>query len=254
MFFFLSKILYKILMPGSLVFLLLLSAVFFKKYRRKFSLAALLIFTVFSSPILCNEAFLLWEYPAKKISEMPVYDVGVVLSGFSVPEREPKDRTYFIRGADRLIHAVQLYKSGKLKKILLSGAPLFDAQGNILQKNNDLRETLLFCGVQEEDILTEEKSRNTFENAKFTAEILKKMPESDNILLITSSFHLRRASACFRGQGVVFDIFPTDFYAVEKSYGLRDLMPEEECFRNFSLLQHEIIGCVVYALMGYAEF
>ncbi len=52
---------------------------------------------------------------------MKPHDLGIVLTGATIPNRLPNDRIYFARGADRVTHTVQLYKLGLLKKILISG-------------------------------------------------------------------------------------------------------------------------------------
>jgi uncharacterized SAM-binding protein YcdF (DUF218 family) len=253
MFFILSKILYKLLMPASLLFFFLLAALVCRRFRKKLLITALSLFLIFSSPVLTNELFSLWEFPPVAFSNVKTCKVGVVLSGFSTPEMKPQDRTYFTRGADRLIHAVQLYKTGKIKKILVSGAPQFDNTGNLIEKENDIKNTLVVCGVAPEDILTEEKSRNTNENAVFTADLLRKNFPNEKILLITSSFHMRRAAACFRKNKIQFEQFPVDFYAREPHYTWRDFLPSEEAFQHFGLFIHEVTGFVVYRILGYGE-
>ena len=53
-------------------------------------------------------------------------------------------------------------------------------------------------GIPENDIIIENKSRNTHENAFYTAQLFEKNGFSkSNNLLITSSMHMRRAQACF---------------------------------------------------------
>ena len=57
-----------------------------------------------------------WEPPPKDFHSLPDYEVGIILTGVTNIDKTPKDRTYFNKGADRVTHAVQLYKMGKIKK------------------------------------------------------------------------------------------------------------------------------------------
>jgi uncharacterized SAM-binding protein YcdF (DUF218 family) len=64
-----------------------------------------------------------------------------------------------------------------------------------------MKNIALKLGVVESDILIEDKSMNSVENAINTAEILKKevgLENIDNLLLITSEFHLKRAMLSFK--------------------------------------------------------
>ena len=56
-------------------------------------------------------------------------------------------------------------------------------------------------GIPENDIIIENKSRNTHENAFYTGQLFEKNGFSkSNNLLITSSMHMRRAQACFENK------------------------------------------------------
>ena len=101
-------------------------------------------------------------------------------------------------------------------------------------------------------ILIENKSRNTHENAKFTAKLLKQHPELENNVLITSAFHMRRSQACFQKAGLNPAIFPADFYSSDRYYTPDELViPQEQALNEWSLLLHEIIGFLTYKFMGY---
>ena len=60
------------------------------------------------------------------------------------------------------------------------------------------RELLIRLGVPDSAIIVEPASRNTYENALFTREILKeKYPNATpRLLLITSAWHMRRSMGC----------------------------------------------------------
>lgn len=58
------------------------------------------------------------------------------------------------------------------------------------------RRKLMEQGVPEEKILTECKSTSTFENAQFSAQLMRERGFT-NAIIVTSWFHSRRALACF---------------------------------------------------------
>ena len=99
--------------------------------------------------------------------------------------------------ADRLVHAVALYKAGKAPVILVTGG---SAQGD-RSEAQVMRDILEVMGVPRGVILMEERSRNTHDNAVYSTELLQQR-ELRRILLVTSAFHMRRALALFEGRGL----------------------------------------------------
>jgi vancomycin permeability regulator SanA len=123
MFFILSKTLYYLMMPLVWVLGILLFARLTRNERLRKRLLTLGIGLVWllGNNFLVNEALLLWEIPPTPMSRVGSYDVAIVLTGITNSTKQPRDRAYFEKGADRITHALQLYKMGKVKKILISG-------------------------------------------------------------------------------------------------------------------------------------
>ncbi|MDX5420629.1 MAG: YdcF family protein, partial [Hymenobacteraceae bacterium] len=203
MFFVLSKILQFFLMPFLWVLLLLLLAAFLKpqKWRRISLLAALAILLVLSNPFLANEAWRAWEVEARPVSEVEQYDAAVILTGVTSYREDIPDRVHTTRGSDRFLHPLQLYRLGKIDKLVISGGSGL-VLGDAIPEAEQIEKILLMAGVAEEDIITEGNSRNTRENAVNTAALLEKHPDWEKVLLVTSAFHMRRSEACFRKAGV----------------------------------------------------
>ncbi|GAA4438320.1 hypothetical protein GCM10023188_33600 [Pontibacter saemangeumensis] len=253
MFFILSKTLHFLLMPLLWVLLLLLLAVFLKsiKWRRVSLLAGLAVLLLFTNPFLANEAWRAWEVNAVPISKVGQYDVAVILTGVTSYRADISDRIHTSRGADRFLHPLHLYRLGKVDQFLISGG-----SGQVLTDRvpeaEQIEKVLLMAGVPEEDIVTEGNSRNTHENAVNTARVLKQHPEWQEVLLVTSAFHMRRSEACFRKAGVDASSFSTDFYASEPRFTPDEtFIPSVVAFANWHLLIHEIAGYVVYKILGY---
>jgi uncharacterized SAM-binding protein YcdF (DUF218 family) len=100
---------------------------------------------------------------------------------------------------DRAPRAAELFHQGAAPRILLSGAG--DCEEN--------RRQLLDAGVPAAAIVTECRSTTTWENAQFTAPLLKSAGVS-NAIIVTSWYHSRRALNTFRAvvPGIHFASMP----------------------------------------------
>lgn len=111
-------------------------------------------------------------------------DIIIVLGNYLVD-----DGSLSLINRERCFHAYGLYKSSKNCVLLLSGgvvnekAPCSEAEA--------MKRYFLALGVAENAIITETKSRNTFENTKFCGEILASM-EYNKLILVSSSYHVNR--------------------------------------------------------------
>lgn len=254
MFFILSKTVYILAMPLSLVIICLLAGCLFRrrKYRKKAFLLGIGLLLLFSNSFIINELMLKWEIPPRPINSLGrSYKVGIVLTGITNMQKSPFDRVYFNKGADRIMHALQLYKAKKIEKILISGGSgsLF---GNERKEAENLKSILTLANVPETDILIEKESRNTYENARYSAQILKKEFPGADFLLITSAFHMRRANACFVNAGVNVATFSTDFHTHDRNFHYNTLLfPSEQAINKWTILFKELLGWTLYKFSGY---
>ncbi len=255
MFYFLSKTIDFLVMPFSICLLLLMYSVVSKKMKGKRSavISAIVLLFVISNSYLVNKAFLWWEPQPTNIGDTAEYDVGVVLSGGMINARKlSSDHVELGNHANRFYNAFLLYKSGKIKKILITGTspPAWIAAGK--GESGQAAKILIDWGVAANDVLIEEKARNTRENALFSAKILTAKFPGKKVLILTSAFHVRRAMGCFQKAGVKADYFPTDFYGIAHLNRLKDIfIPDSDYIGHFNLLWHEWIGYVTYLIMGY---
>lgn len=252
MFFYFSKILSFLIVPGHWFFALFSWALLTKKPSRKKKLlwASFALFYLFSNGVLYNEVRQLFEPKSKVAADIvEPYDIGIVLSGMVYFNRDTKT-AHFTEASDRLMQAVKLYSSGKIKRILVTGG-----SGNLefqdMKEADYLAEFLLGLGIPKEDILIEREARNTRENAVNTASILEKESYS-TLLLITSSTHMPRSMACFKKVGLQCDSYPTNPRYARESYALSTwLLPNPGVMRSWQALVHEWIGLAAYKLKGY---
>lgn len=213
--------------------------------------SSLILLFIFSNDFMANEAMQLWELPPTPYSTITVkYEYGIVLTGVTLNDFEPDDRVYFSRGADRVVHAVDLYKRGIIKRILISGGT-----GRLLTEGRpeayELFKVMVMMGIPEEDLVIENESRNTYESAVRVKEILASEPKQ-NLLLITSSFHMRRAKACFSKAGMSVTTFTTDFYSHKRNFTPETLfIPKVEALQVWTKLFKEWMGMLAYRMVGY---
>lgn len=95
----------------------------------------------------------------------------------------------------------------------------------------------------------EERSHNTFENALYSAAILK--PAGiERIVLVTHAYHMPRAKAAFEAMGLAVVPAPTVYFnTYEEEYAFLDWLPENRALQRNRLLLHEIVGLIWYRLV-----
>src|ERR1043166_6708512 len=102
MFFVLSKLLYALIAPLSLVVIFLLLSAFTRK--RKFFIAGLILLLVFTNPYLSIRLMHAWEVAPVSIPEGKRYDGIIVLGGFAVNTKVgDEQRICFSDGNDRMM-------------------------------------------------------------------------------------------------------------------------------------------------------
>lgn len=244
-------------MPFFWLFVCISIAFFTKsdKRRKLFIKVALFILIIFGNIYFVSKIMRWWEPKPVEMSKMEVYDVAIVLGGGIINEyKKPFDRVHFDPSADRLLQAFQLYKAGKVKKILISaGSIAFFAKNKLKNEAMLSKDYLILSGVPETDILIETKSTNTFENALFSKEILVDAKlENSKLLLITSAYHMKRSLLCFAKQNLKTECFPVCYKQMNISLlSFNTIVPDEEAFALWYDLFHEWYGLLTYKIMGY---
>jgi uncharacterized SAM-binding protein YcdF (DUF218 family) len=252
MYFYFSKLMGYILNPLAWIVIAMILAVFTRKpgKRKKFLIAAFLLLLIFTNPFIGDEAIRRWEKPLTK-APTETYTAGIILGGDIASYDKATDRVLFRSGADRLMQAIELFNTGVIKKIIISGGP-----GHILYRDrmeaDYIRNYLVNIGINESDIIYESRSMNTIENATFTAQLMKENNITGTALLITSALHMRRAVTTFEKQGVSVEPYPTSKITGERLYNIDHLLiPSVVTLKNWNLLIHEWIGYFAYKFMGY---
>lgn len=253
MFFIISKLLFFLVTPLFWIIGILIFALLSKNPKRKIRAiwiaTGLLIF--FTNSFILNEILRLWEVKQVQFQEVKNHDVGIVLGGMTFYSEE-YHRIRFLQGTDRLLQAVDLYKKGKIKKILITGG-----SGSLVHLEKEaiyLKPFLRSLNIPEEDILTETESKNTHENAVYTAAVLNTLypQKKPSLLVITSAFHMKRSIGCFEKAGLTVTPYSTDQYSGKRSfYPDHLLIPDTHVLEGWNVFLHELIGYATYKMLGY---
>ncbi len=255
MFFYLSQFLSFLVMPLTAVILLLLAGtvLYAKRIGKKLLWLGVGLLLFFSNQYLANYAVYLWEPPFKPMRDLPEYELGIVLTGVTNLNKTADDRTFFNKGADRATQAMQLYKLGKIKKILITGGQGLNPT-NPNAEADLLADFMVIAGVPADDIIIENKAVNTRENALFTKNTLeaKGFDLQSESLLITSAFHMKRSKGCFDQVGISTVTFPVDYYASDPQLTFKSLIqPSPDALLRWHILVKEWVGILAYKVAGY---
>jgi uncharacterized SAM-binding protein YcdF (DUF218 family) len=107
-------------------------------------------------------------------------------------------------------------------------------------------------GAPEHAIITEEHSRNTYENAVNTRRVLG----GGSILLVTSAYHIPRAVALFSKQGFIVTAAPCGYDAQERPgeslarLNVTDFLPTVEALLLTSHAVDEFTGMLIQWATG----
>ncbi len=241
-------------MPIGILCLLLGYAIYTKNRTKskKLVATALIFLYIFANPLLINELLLWWETPPTSISTVKIHDVGILLTGGIInDEKLPQENIFLGKSADRIAQTIELYKKGKINKILISGGEISVLGKTHKKEIEEIAKYLVISGIPNDKIFLEAHSQNTRENALNCSKILKKHFKNQSYLLITSGFHLRRAKACFEKVGVQVDTFGANYLSHERNYYWYNILPKEDYFAHSQLIFREIIGYYTYKIMGW---
>jgi uncharacterized SAM-binding protein YcdF (DUF218 family) len=259
---FLSKFLPLFLYPAGLVTLLiLLTLVTWKK--RRLSLAFLIMAFVllmvagnrYTASALARS--LEWKYPP--LTTGTTGDVIVVLGGGTDPMVAPRQMVEANAASDRVLYGALLYKQETAPVILLSGGDIDFLDSAPSTPADDMATMLEFLGIPRADLVIQNQSMNTYEDAKFSCAILKERGY-EKIILVTSAFHMPRSVALFQSQGCPVIPAPVDYGITEAGWQKLahptiqeiaiNLLPSYTNISSVTKIMKEYFGMLYYRLSG----
>ena len=206
----------------------------------------LVLLWLFSLPIISSSliGFLENNYTKESSFNIPEHRTAVVLGGMVVTLKHGNQIHYEFSGAvDRILAGIDLIKSGKAKNLILTRGHLPWSKGE--PEGVFLSKFAQSYGIKPENIILTRTVQNTDDEAKAISELI---PIKEQIILVTSAFHMPRAQAVFENQGIQTTPFPVDFLKGAKKLDLLDFLPQSNAFKDSSLFFREMIGRTYYAL------
>lgn len=257
MFVLIGKIFAPLVYPLGLAAALWLGAVLCRWQRRRsmarrLTLAGIFVVLYFSQPWVGDALVRSLEddYVQLKAQDLPRADAIVVLGGATGAPVPPRVDVDVGDAFDRLLFGVRLWRAGKADHMIFTGGVIASLEGSQVTEGQRLRQLALEYGVEAQAILTEEQSRSTYENALYTAPIVRQRGWG-RVLLVTSARHMRRAVGVFKKQGVEVIPAPTDVIAVHRPLSVGRFLPNVDALRASHMAVKENVGICVYWLRGW---
>jgi uncharacterized SAM-binding protein YcdF (DUF218 family) len=198
-----------------------------------------------------------WQY--LPLETYPQTDVIVVLGGSTASAQYPRQIVEISSAGNRLLYAAHLYHQGVAPYLLLTGGYI-DWLDQREPPASDMAKILGMLGVPKSAFWYESESRNTYENALFTRQILAEKG-IDRIILVTSALHMPRAVAIFKHQGFVVIPAPADYNITQADWDriwapnlttqIFNLLPSVGNLSDTTSALKEYIGILIYRLRGW---
>lgn len=213
-------------------------------------IGAFTLLILLTNPYLNDLALRQWESKPVAKADLPLSDIGIVLTGITYSEMQPTDQLHFNESADRITEAIILLSDGFIKELIISGGTVSSGE-NVIAESIQLEQLLLASHISPRKYHLETQSKNTYENAKYCAEYIRsEQLETRRILLITSAIHMPRALACFKKQGITVRPYPVDF-KTSPSISVSSFVPSSQPLNYWRMLIKEWIGYATYKVVGY---
>jgi uncharacterized SAM-binding protein YcdF (DUF218 family) len=176
------------------------------------------------------------ERPAQAIVVLSSY---VAPSSRSTPVTLPDEMTY-----GRCRYTAWLYRNWQPLPIFVSGGGS-SKDGSYARSMAHLLEAE---GIPAGQLVLEERSSSTYENAVFTAELLRHKGIR-TVALVVEADSMLRAEMCFRKQGI--DVIPAPLQHRTLDYGFADLLPSWQAIQRNERTLHELGGLIWYKIRGW---
>jgi len=242
------------LLISPLVIFLTAALIFSIKKRNWTALSITIIFSMTCTSIVANS---LWnaleggQRPIQVEHAKKTYAV-VVLSGMIGAIEFGGDQFIQWGNADRFMKGIDLVKHDKGDLIIFTGGNL-PWQKLATDEGSILRKKALEMNIPKEQILVTSRVENTAQEAQEVAKLLAN--KNKKITLVTSAFHMPRASNLFRQQG--FDVyqFPVDFRSHAQSQSLTpmDFIPSAAAANKTFEAIREFLGRTYYGIRSWIK-
>ena len=182
------------------------------------------------------------KYPVQQLKGV------IVLGGSFNIGLQPKERNEVSlnSSAERLTKVLEIYNKNSKVLILFTGfSAQLKPQG--WSESDMAKKFFLEQGVRSENLIFENKSRNTFENIIYSKDIIK--THKGTWGLVTSASHIPRSYFSFKKQGLILEPISTD-YRTGKSSIFWINFDIKKGLENWNIILHELVGISYYKITG----
>lgn len=175
---------------------------------------------------------------------------GIVVLGGALDEEigAARNETTLTEAGARLTAGVELARRYPQALLVFTGGSA-DLTRPGRDEARGVRTLWLALGVAPERMRFEDRSRNTYENAAMTRELVAPQP-GQRWLLVTSAAHMPRAVGLFRGVGWEVAAYPVDYRTFGTSADFHPTVEALDAMRRLDTALHEWVGLVAYRLAG----
>lgn len=198
-----------------------------------------------------------WRYLPP--SEIPRADVIVVLGGATHSASYPRQMVEIDSAGDRILYAFSLYQQGKAEHLLLTGGAI-EWMNSDINPATDMASLFEVLGISRNAFWLVTDSRNTYEDALYSAKLLREKGIS-RIILVTSAIHMPRSVGLFEKQGLEVIPAPTDFTVTQQGWQnliknsisgyIFNFLPSAENLSTTNRALKEYLGILVYGINGW---
>lgn len=249
-FFLLKKIVSLFFQPLSIVLVLLVSGLILLWLTKKKNLGRIIITLGTIVLLLASYGFMADRLVVSLESRYsPLLDVSnirnsqdikwiVVLGGGAHPDpRLPISSQLAPSSLIRLLEGIRLHRQLPGSRLIISGGAAFqDAP-----ESETMAKMALLMGVNEKDMVRENRSMDTADQAKMIARTVGR----NRFILVTSAIHMPRSVALFRKFGMDPIPAPTEYIVVRQSHvHPRSFFPVADSLDKMEAAIHEYLGLI----------
>lgn len=187
------------------------------------------------------------RFPQAVLNEPPT---GIIVLGGAMDEALSRLRGQIALNdaAERLTVPVALARQYPGARLVFSGGS-GRLRPDQMSESDVARDFWLSMGLAPERMSFEDQSRDTYENAAFTKDLVKPKP-GERWLLVTSAMHMPRSVGLFRKLGFPVIPYPVDYRTSGSPADFSGLRQPSGSIPVFDAAAHEWIGLVAYYLAG----
>jgi len=248
--FVLTKILHLLLLPpASLVLLVLAGLLLLSRSRtlgRTLMTAGLILLCLLSLPPVANILIRPLEgaYPPYTVSSKKADAVVVLGSGARDLSWVPSPSAPDENSLQRLVEGISLASMLRIPLAITGGSG--EIRPGSVREADAMADTAVRLGFPRRDLIVENRSRNTWENAEY----LQKMLPGRTIVLVTSAYHMRRSVAMFRKQGFTVFPAPTGYKSQTRPVSVASFIPQAGALNTASTALAEYFSLAWYGATG----